>query len=127
MIKDALGDRMKKYYEEVSKTRLVRRMPVIIRLDGKAFHTFTRGFKKPYDQVLGNSMVRTMEYLCQNIQGCIFGYTQSDEITLVLVDYKNLNSAAWFDYQVQKIVSVSAGMASMYFNKIFCSKVTIWP
>ena len=85
---------MKKYYEEVSKTRLVRRMPVIIRLDGKAFHTFTRGMKKPFDEVFNNSMQQTMEYLCKNIQGCVLGYTQSDEITLVLKD----NPVANLDY-----------------------------
>ena len=79
MIKDALGDRMKKYYEEVSKTRLVRRMPVIIRLDGKAFHTFTRGLDKPFDSDFNKAMQDTMKYLCENIQGCALGYTQSDE------------------------------------------------
>ena len=79
-VNDALGTRMKTYYEQIPKTQLMRRTPVAIRIDGKAFHTFTRGFQKPFDQVLGNSMVRTMEYLCQNIQGCVFGYTQSDEI-----------------------------------------------
>ena len=59
MVKDALGDRMKKYYEEVSKTRLVRRMPVIIRLDGKAFHTFTRGFEKPFDKIMVKTIYLT--------------------------------------------------------------------
>ncbi|MBQ5914403.1 MAG: tRNA(His) guanylyltransferase Thg1 family protein [Alistipes sp.] len=82
-INDALGDRMKEY-ESRNQYFLQRRTPVIIRVDGKAFHTFTRGFQKPFDKVLGNAMVRTMEYLCQNISGCIFGYVQSDEITLVL-------------------------------------------
>ena len=83
----SLGDRMKQY-EAVSKTRLIRRMPVIIRLDGCHFHTFTKGFEKPFDEVLMCSMIRTMKFLCQNIQGCVFGYTQSDEISLILVDYK---------------------------------------
>ena len=96
-VKDELGTRMKEFYESVPKTRLVRRMPVAIRLDGKAFHTFTRGFEKPFDEVLGKSMRETMKYLCENIQGCVLGYTQSDEITLILVDYQNLNSCAWFD------------------------------
>lgn len=122
MIKDALGDRMKGY-EEVSKTRLVRRMPVIIRLDGCHFHTFTRGFDKPYDKVLIKTMQETMEYLCENIQGCVLGYTQSDEITLVLVDYKELNSDAWYDNEVQKMVSVSAALATYAFNKFFRENV----
>lgn len=97
-LNDSLGDRMKGFYEARSKTSLVRRMPVIIRLDGKAFHTFTKGFQKPFDSMLMKAMQETMKYLCENIQGCVLGYTQSDEITLVLVDYKKLTSEAWFNY-----------------------------
>lgn len=119
MIKDNLGNRMKTYYEEVSKTKLTRRMPVIIRLDGKAFHTFTRGFKKPFDDIFMKTMQDTMKYLCENIQGCVLGYTQSDEITLVLVDYNKLDTSAWFDYEVQKMTSISASMATLAFNKVF--------
>ena len=117
--KDSLGDRMKENYENRSKTYLVRRMPVIIRLDGKAFHTFTRGMKKPYDEIFHNTMNATMKYLCENIQGCKLGYTQSDEITLLLTDYDTLTTDAWFDNNVQKICSVSASMATMAFNKFF--------
>lgn len=98
-------------------------MPVIIRIDGKAFHTFTRGFKKPFDEVLIKSIQDTMKYLCENIQGCVLGYHQSDEITLVLVDYKKLNSSSWFDNEVQKICSIAASMATMAFNKFFKSNV----
>ena len=119
----ALGTRMKEFYETVSKTKLVRRMPVMIRLDGKAFHTFTRGFHKPFDDILIKSMQETMKYLCENIQGCVFGYTQSDEITLVLIDYKKITSSAWFDYEVQKICSISASMATLAFNKFFTKNV----
>ena len=74
--KDSLGDRMKENYENRSKTYLVRRMPVIIRLDGKAFHTFTKGFKRPYDEIFHNAMNETLKYLCENIQGCKIGYNQ---------------------------------------------------
>ena len=116
--KDSLGDRMKENYENRAKTYLIRRMPVIIRLDGKAFHTFTRDFKKPYDEIFHNTMNATMKYLCENIQGCKLGYTQSDEITLLLTDYDTLTTDAWFDNNVQKICSVSASMATMAFNKI---------
>ena len=125
-VNDALGTRMKTYYEQVPKTRLVRRMPVAIRLDGKAFHTFTRGFQKPFDEVLGNAMVRTMEHLCKNIQGCVFGYTQSDEITLLLIDYQTLDTCAWFDYEVQKMCSISASMATVAFNRYFADEVSKW-
>lgn len=118
-VHDDLGLRMKTNYEEIPKTKLMRRTPVAIRIDGKAFHTFTRGFQKPFDRVLMTSMQETMRYLCKNIQGCVFGYTQSDEITLILIDYKKLNSGAWFDYEVQKMCSIAASMATMAFNKFF--------
>lgn len=122
-IHDELGTRMKEFYESVPKTKLMRRTPVAIRIDGKAFHTFTRGFNKPFDDVLISAMQDTMKYLCENIQGCVLGYTQSDEITLILVDYKRLNSSAWFDYEVQKMCSIAASMATMAFNKFFESNV----
>lgn len=118
-VHDDLGRRMKEYYEQIPKTKLMRRCPVIIRIDGKAFHSFTKGFKRPFDDVLIESMQETMKYLCENIQGCVLGYHQSDEISLVLVDYQKLTSDAWFDYEVQKICSISASMVTMIFNKIF--------
>lgn len=118
-VHDDLGTRMKTFYEMIPKTKLMRRIPVIIRVDGKAFHTFTRNFQKPFDDVLIESMQETMKYLCENIQGCVLGYTQSDEITLVLIDYKRLNSSAWFDYEIQKLCSIAASMATMAFNKFF--------
>ena len=118
-VHDDLGTRMKEFYEQVPKTRLVRRMPVAIRIDGKAFHTFTRDFRKPFDHILIKTMQETTKYLCENIQGCVLGYTQSDEITLILVDYQKLTSSAWFDYEVQKLCSISASMATMAFNKYF--------
>lgn len=118
MSKDNLGDRMKTY-ENVTRTYLTRRTPVIIRIDGKAFHTFTRGFVKPFDNVLVKTMQDTMKYLCENIEGCVLGYTQSDEITLVLCDYKKLTSAAWFDNNILKMCSVSASLATVAFNAFF--------
>lgn len=123
-VNDELGKRMKTYYEQIPQTKLMRRTPVAIRIDGKAFHTFTRNFDKPFDEILVNSMYDTMKYLCENIQGCVLGYTQSDEITLILVDYKKLNSSAWFDYEVQKMCSISASMATMAFNKAFNKRAT---
>lgn len=122
-VHDDLGIRMKTYYEQVSKITLLRRMPVAIRIDGKAFHTFTRGFEKPFDTLLVNVMQQTTKKLCENIQNCVFGYTQSDEITLILVDYKDINTATWFNYEVQKLCSISASMATLYFNKFFKQSV----
>lgn len=114
-----LGDRMKSNYQNRSKNYLVRRMPVIIRLDGKAFHTFTRGLKRPFDDVFIDAMNNTAKYLCENIQGCKIAYVQSDEITLLLTDYDQFNTNAWFDYNVQKMCSISASMATLAFNKFF--------
>ena len=122
-VRDDLGIRMKTYYEQIPKTKLMRRTPVMIRIDGKAFHTFTKGFQKPFDTILIKSMQETTKYLCENIQGCVLGYTQSDEITLVLVDYQNFETAAWFDYEVQKMCSIAASMATMSFNRFFARGV----
>jgi len=116
--KDEFGDRMKRY-EKVTRNYLMQRTPVIIRLDGKAFHTFTKGFTKPFDKLMSDTMQDTMKYLCENIQGAVLGYTQSDEITLVLVDYNKLNTCGWFDYNIQKCASVAASMATMAFNKFY--------
>lgn len=121
----SLGDRMKQY-ELVSKMSLIRRMPVVIRLDGCHFHTFTKGFEKPFDAVTINSMIKTMIFLCKNIQGCVFGYTQSDEISLILVDYKKLNSSAWYDNEVQKMCSVAASLCTLRFKKEFTEAVELF-
>lgn len=118
-VHDELGTRMKENYEMRSRSYLTRRTPVIIRIDGKAFHTFTRGFNKPYDKLLMTTMQETTKFLCENIQGCVLGYTQSDEISLLLIDYKNLKSDSWFDYQIQKVCSISASIATLAFNRIF--------
>ena len=122
---DNLGDRMKTY-ENVTRTHLTRRTPVIIRIDGKAFHTFTKGFVKPFDDILVETMQDTMKYLCENIEGCVLGYTQSDEITLVLCDYKKLTSQAWFDNNIQKMCSISASIATLEFNRKFCENKDRW-
>lgn len=118
-VNDDLGKRMKDYYEQIPKTKLMRRCPVVLRIDGRAFHTFCRSFDKPFDDILVKTMQDTMKYLCENIEGCVLGYTQSDEISLLLIDYKKLDTAAWFDYEVQKLCSISASMATLAFNKFF--------
>lgn len=112
-----------KGYEKSSSNYLVKKVPVIIRLDGRAFKTLTKDLHKPYDEVMLSCMQDTMKYLCENIQGCVFGYTQSDEITLVLTDYENLDSCAWFDYNAQKLASVSASMATYAFIMAFIKSI----
>lgn len=120
--KMSLGDRMKNY-EMVSRSYLIRRMPVIVRLDMCHAHTFTRSFAKPFDEFFSMAMAETMKNLCENIQNVVLGYTQSDEITLVMCDYKNIDTSAWFDNQVQKICSVSAALATLFFQKNFTEKL----
>lgn len=124
MKRDNLGNRMKTFYEKIHKTRLMRRCPVICRLDGRSFHTFTRGFKRPFDDVLIKTMHETAKYLCENIQGCQLAYTESDEISLLLIDYQRFETSAWFDYEIQKMCSISASMATMAFNRIFSETVS---
>ncbi len=113
--KDSLGDRQKSY-ENVWKTKLPRRIPMIIRVDGKAFHTYTKNCEKPFDKKLADLMDETAKHLCENIQGAQIAYVQSDEITILVHDYKSLNSDAWFDKELQKMCSISAAMASTYFT-----------
>ncbi len=115
---DTLGDKLKAF-ENASKTKLDRLQPVIIRLDGKAFHTLLRSCTKPYDTHVVRSMRHATEYLCQNVQGCRLAYTQSDEISLLLVAYQTELTHAWFDYQMQKICSVAASFCSVAFNQVW--------
>ena len=121
-MKDSLGDRMKNNYEKRSRVDLYRRMPVIIRLDGKAFHTLTRGCEKPFDKKFSSAMDKTMIKVMEEAQGSKIGYVQSDEISILLTDYDTLDTQAWFDNQVQKICSVSASIASVEFTEEFGSR-----
>ncbi|MCP4648710.1 MAG: hypothetical protein GY853_01340 [PVC group bacterium] len=116
MDKMSLGNRMKEYYESPFKIKLPMRMPVIVRLDGRAFHTLTQFMVKPFDSGFAIKMNSTAKYLCENIQGAVLSYVQSDEISILLHNYKRLNSQAWFGNELQKIVSISAGLASSYFS-----------
>lgn len=116
MDKTSIGNRMKSY-EAVSKNFLMKKVPVIIRLDGKAFHTFTRGFDKPFDDIIEYAMQTTTLELCKTIQNVVLGYTQSDEITLVLCDYQKIDTSAWYEYNVQKMCSVASSIATLAFSK----------
>lgn len=118
----SLGDRMKGY-ENITRYHLIRRTPVVIRIDGKSFHSFTKGFNKPFDDILTSAMHSTMKELCENIEGCVIGYTQSDEISLVLCDYRKFDTEPWFNNGLLKICSVTASIATSAFNKHFRSAV----
>lgn len=114
--KDSLGDRMKGYYESRTKNSLMRRMYTMIRIDGKAFHTYTKGLIRPFDDGLMDDMDETAKFLCSNIQGAVCAFVQSDEISILLTDFDTLDTQAWFDYDVQKMVSISASYATSAFN-----------
>lgn len=113
-----LSDRIKELYEDRTKQFLMRRMITIIRLDGKGFSKFTKGLNKPFDDGFSDDMDATAVFLCENIQGAKFAYTQSDEISIVLTDFDNLETSAWFDYNVQKMVSIAASLATAKFNQL---------
>lgn len=114
----SLAERMKGY-ENIPKNFLMRRTPVIIRLDGAHFKNFTRTLDKPFDGVLTRAMEGTLLHLCKTIQGCVFGYSQSDEISLLLCDFQALTTDGWFGYNVQKMVSTAAAMTTLAFNHNF--------
>ena len=118
-----LANRMKEY-EKRNQYYLQKRTPVAIRVDGRSFHTFTKGFQRPFDDVLIKTMQETAKYMCENIQGAKFAYVQSDEITIILVDYDTLETDCWFNYRTDKLCSIAASMATMAFNKFFYVNVT---
>lgn len=114
--RDALGDRMKRY-EAVTRYTLPRRTYTVLRIDGRSFHTWTKGLEKPYDLNFMHCMDRAALALCSQIAGAQFAYVQSDEISILVVDFLDINTEPWFDAAVQKWASVSASIATMAFNK----------
>ena len=124
-VHDDLGTRMKEY-EKRNQYYLQKRTPVAIRVDGRSFHTFTKGFKHPFDDTLMKSMQETAKYMCENIQGAKLAYVQSDEITIILTDYDALETDCWFNYRTDKLCSISASMATMAFNRVFVKNVDEW-
>lgn len=118
-----IGDRMKQY-ENCYRLYLPHKMPVIIRCDMRAGHTFTKGFARPYDKLFASCMWETARKLCENVEGVRFSFVQSDEITLILADWENIKTEPWFGNNLQKIVSISASMATLYFNNTFRKLIT---
>lgn len=109
---DSLGDRMKGY-ENAYRNVLPAKMPVILRVDGRAFHTYTRGTKTPFDENLMEAMNQVAIKLCESISGAQLAYVQSDEISVFLSDYTFEGTQAWFGGNIQKMVSISAALASV--------------
>lgn len=114
-----LGDRMKDNYEKVGKRLLTRRTPVIVRVDGRAFHSFTRGADKPFDQNIMDCMSASALHLASEMQGCKFAYVQSDEASFVLTDYDKLTTDAWFGYNQSKVETLSASIMTAAFNSMW--------
>jgi tRNA(His) guanylyltransferase len=119
--RDSLGDRMKRSYEDRYRIMIPRRTYTIIRVDGKAFHSYTRGLPRPYSRGLMTCMDIAAESLCSHIQGAEFAYIQSDEISVLLTDFSRPETEAWFDGNLQKIVSVAASVATCAFNRAVVS------
>lgn len=120
-----LAKRMKDY-EMRDRYFLQKRIPVAIRVDMRAGHTFTKGFERPFDKVFMKSMQETAKYMCENMGNAKFAYVQSDEITIILVDYDTLETDCWFNYRTDKLCSISASMATMAFNRFFAQEVDKW-
>lgn len=119
----SVGDRMKSY-EDLYNIRLLGRVPIVLRLDGKGFSRYTKAmkYKKPFDECLSAGMSGAMIETAKDICGCMFGFTQSDETTFILRNDQSLETQPWFDNRIQKIVSVVASMYSVRFNAL-CSGI----
>lgn len=115
MKNDDLGERMKEYEGQESDRRFTKLLPIVARLDGRAFHTFTKGMERPYDKRFMNLMIETTKYLVQETNACV-GYTQSDEISLAWHS-SSYKSQIFFDGRIMKMTSILAAMATLYFNK----------
>ena len=118
MNREPLGSRMKRY-EESTNFKIIPRTPIMLRIDGKAFSNLTKKLKlkKPYDIDFSTWMAETAVAIANEIQGCMLGYTQSDEMTFIIRTDQSDNTTPWFDNRVQKIVSVAASVASASFNE----------
>ncbi|ATN88932.1 hypothetical protein SEA_SCHATZIE_121 [Mycobacterium phage Schatzie] len=114
---DSLGDRIKRY-EAAYNHRLTPRSPLIIRVDGRAFHTYTRGLRRPFDGDLMAVMVMAAQCTAAEMQGFKLGFVQSDEATFLLTDYDDLDTQGWFGYELNKVVSLSASLFTAHFNHL---------
>ncbi len=119
MREDSLGDRLKNNYEDRFRFYLPRRTYTLVRVDGKAFHSFTQQCVRPFDTQLMTAMDQTAVALCQEVGGARLAFVQSDEISVLLTDFETIHSEAWFDGNLQKICSVSASVATMAFDRAY--------
>lgn len=115
---DSLGDRIKRYEATFNYTT-VKRIPLMIRVDGKAFHTLLNKAKKPFDYLFMNCMREASFDTAKEMQGFKAAYIASDETTFCLTDYDDINTQGWFDYKLSKVISISAALMSVNFNKYY--------
>lgn len=114
-MKDNLGNRIKEYELQTTSSKLIKQLPIICRIDGRSFHTFTKGLKRPYDERLSNLMIETSIFLCKETNAnCV--YTQSDEISLVWYT-ENIDSETLFNGKVFKLTSILSSLSTGFFNK----------
>lgn len=122
-MRDLLGDRIKRY-EGVSNFKLLPKSPLFIRIDGRAFHTFTRGLNKPFSQILIKCMVHAAQNTAKEMAGFKLAYVQSDEATFMITDTDTFETQGWFDYELSKVVSISASAFTAYFNRYWAEQMT---
>lgn len=116
IMKDNLGDRIKHNYEDVYRIYLPKKIPCIIRLDGRAFHTFTKKYEKPFSEELHNQFINAAQKLLEECSGSKAAYIQSDECSILLTDYDKNETNAWFDYNKSKIETIAASIFTIHFN-----------
>ena len=118
-MKDELGDKIKTNFEDALRIQLPRRTHVVIRIDGRRFHTFTKNLERPYDRRLADALDRAAMALAAEMSGCRLGFGQSDEYSFLLTDFSTEHEKMWFDGNVQKIVSVAASIFTAHFTQAF--------
>ena len=109
-----LLERMK-LYENCYDFTLPIKTPIIIRVDGRAFHSLK--LNKPFDQIFIEAMISTAFRLFKKVQNAKLAYTQSDEISLLLIDYETKETQPWFGNRMSKMISISAAIASTFFSE----------
>ncbi len=119
---DALGDRMKGY-ENISRDYLMSKTPVIVRVDGRAFHTYTKNFTYPFDKNIINAMCEAARFVQSDMQNFIMGYVQSDEASFVMYDIAGNETQPWLGNNKQKIISIVASIFTVAFNNWIANNV----
>lgn len=120
---DPLGDRLKEEFESQTRLLLPRKTHTIIRLDGRAFHSYTRKLPRPFDETLHANLVAAATFLCEQVTGTKLAYVQSDEVSLLVTDLAKSGTQPWHGGNVQKIASVTASMLTAKFNDLRCTKI----